>query len=66
MTVPWGTHFCQFYQSVQDLLEVLVGYFKQGLEDNEFWMRVTSEPLGVEAARSRRCDCQTARDHFDG
>jgi PAS domain S-box-containing protein len=50
--VPWGTHLCQFYQSAQDLLEVLVGYFKQGLEDNEFCAWITCEPLGVEAARS--------------
>ena len=26
--LPWGTHFCQFYQTGQDLLEVLVGYFR--------------------------------------
>ena len=49
--VPWGTHFCQFYQTPQDLLDVLVGYFRQGLEDHEFCMWVTSEPLGVEEAR---------------
>ena len=50
--VPWGTHFCQFYQTPQDLLDVLVGYFRQGLEDNEFCMWITSEPLGVEEARA--------------
>ena len=48
--VPWGTHFCQFFQTPQDLLDVLVGYFRQGLEDNEFCMWVTSEPLGVKEA----------------
>jgi len=46
--VPWGTHFCQFYQSKEDLIEILVPYFKQGLENNEFCMWVTSEPLGAE------------------
>lgn len=50
--IPWGTHFCQFYQTKQDLCEVLVGYFRQGLEDNEFCMWVTSEPLGTEEARA--------------
>ena len=50
--VPWGTHFCQFYQSRQDLIEILVPYFKQGLEDNEFCMWITSEPLGVEDAKA--------------
>jgi hypothetical protein len=43
--VPWGTHFCQFYQDKQDLIDILVPYFKAGLENNEFCMWVTSEPL---------------------
>jgi PAS domain S-box-containing protein len=49
--VPWGTHFCQFYQNKKDLLDILVPYFKAGLENNEFCMWVCSEPLGVEDAR---------------
>ena len=49
--VPWGTHFCQFYQTGQDLLDILVPYFTAGLKSNEFCMWVTSEPLGAEAAR---------------
>ncbi len=48
--VPWGTHFCQFYRTAQDLLDVLVPYFVTGLRNNEFCMWVTSEPLGREAA----------------
>jgi PAS domain S-box-containing protein len=43
--VPWGTHFCQFYQTKKDLIDILIPYFKAGLEDNEFCMWVTSEPL---------------------
>ena len=42
---PWGTHFCQFYQTKEDLIEILVPYFKAGLENNEFCIWVTSEPL---------------------
>lgn len=49
--VPWGTHFCQFYQDKQDLVDLLVPYFKAGLEKNEFCMWITSEPLGVEEAK---------------
>lgn len=49
--VPWGTHFCQFYQTKEDLIDILVPYFKAGLESNEFCMWVTSEPLGVEEAK---------------
>jgi len=49
--VPWGTHFCQFYQTKEDLMDILVPYFKAGLENNEFCMWVTSQPLGVEEAK---------------
>ena len=48
--IPWGTHFCQFYDTSQDLIETLVPYFREGLAANEFCMWVTSEPLGVEQA----------------
>ena len=48
---PWGTHFCQFYDSKEDLTEILVPYFKTGLENNEFCMWVTSQPLEVEEAK---------------
>jgi PAS domain S-box-containing protein len=50
--VPWGTHFCQFYQAKQDLLDILVPYFEAGLENNEFCMWVTAEPLNEEEARA--------------
>jgi hypothetical protein len=43
--VPWSSHFCQFYQTRQDLLDILVPYFKAGLENNEFCVWVTSAPL---------------------
>lgn len=48
--VPWGTHLCQFYQTKEDLINILVPYFKTGLENNEFCMWVTSEPLSVKEA----------------
>ena len=49
--VPWGTHFCQFYKTKQDLIDILVPYFKAGLENNEFCMWVTAEPLMVAEAK---------------
>jgi len=49
--VPWGTHFCQFYQTKEDLIDILVPYFEAGLEDNEFCMWITSEPLNSEDAK---------------
>ena len=49
--VPWGTHLCQFYQTKEDLIDILVPYFKTGLENNEFCMWVTAEPLNEEDAK---------------
>lgn len=43
--IPWGTHFCQFYQTQADLIDILVSYFRAGLENNEFCMWVTAHPL---------------------
>jgi hypothetical protein len=48
--VPWGTHFCQFYQTKENLIDILVPYFKAGLENNEFCTWVTSQPLTVKEA----------------
>lgn len=50
--VPWGTHFCQFYATADDLLETLAPYFAAGLEANELCLWVTSEPLSVAAAKA--------------
>ena len=33
---PWGSHFCLFFDTKSDLLEILVPYFKTGLAHNEF------------------------------
>ena len=35
LDMPWGSHVCQFYNAKEDLVEMLVPYFKQGLERNE-------------------------------
>jgi PAS domain S-box-containing protein len=43
--VSWGTHICLFYQTKSDLLEILVPYFKVGLENNEFCIWIVSPPL---------------------
>lgn len=50
--VPWGTHFCTFYETTQDLLDILVPFFKTGLENNEFclWIISNSELLTVSEA----------------
>jgi hypothetical protein len=33
--VPWGTHFCIFYETKKDLLDILVPYFRAGVKSNE-------------------------------
>jgi len=43
--MPWGTHFCHFYETREDLLETLLPFFKAGLETDEFCAWVVSEPL---------------------
>ncbi len=50
--VPWGTHFCQFYDHYLELVEVLVPYFKAGLDNRELCMWITSAPLQVEEAKA--------------
>lgn len=42
--VPWGTHFCVFYETQKDLIDMLVPYFKAGLENNEFNLWIISDP----------------------
>lgn len=49
--VPRDTHFCQFYQTKEDLIDSLVPYFKAGPENNEFCMPVTSEALSLKEAK---------------
>jgi PAS domain S-box-containing protein len=49
--IPWGTHFCQFHQINKELMNVVIPYFKAGLENNEFCIWITSESLSVEEAK---------------
>jgi len=49
--IPWGTHFCLFYETRADLLETLVSCCKAGLENQEFCLWVVAEPLTGEDAR---------------
>ena len=47
VSVPWGTHCCNFYKTKPDLLDILVPYFKKGLLNNEFCLWITAKPLEV-------------------
>src|SRR3981189_358195 len=48
--MPWGTHFCLFYETTADLLETLVSYCKAGLESQEFCLWVVAAPVTKEDA----------------
>ncbi len=48
--LPWGSHFCQFYRTKKDLTDVLVPYFRAGLENNELCIWVTSDFVNDEDA----------------
>ena len=49
--VPWGTHFCQFYQTKEDLMDILAPYFEAGLINNEICIWITSQPSEAEEAK---------------
>jgi len=51
--LPWGSHFCHFYETRQDLLDTLVPYFKAGLESREYclWVVSTADLLTVAEAK---------------
>src|SRR3989441_1410011 len=48
--MPWGTHFCLFYETKADVLDTLVSYCNAGLESEEFYLWVVSEPVTVDEA----------------
>jgi PAS domain S-box-containing protein len=60
--LPWGSRFCQFYQTTGDLLEILIPYFEAGLENNEFCLWVTAEMPDDEAWKG---DLDNALSHFE-
>jgi hypothetical protein len=33
----WGTHFSQFYQTKEELVEVLIPWFEAKLKNNEYF-----------------------------
>ncbi|HEY9231998.1 MAG TPA: MEDS domain-containing protein, partial [Blastocatellia bacterium] len=62
--MPWGTHFCCFYETKQDLLDILIPYFKAGLENGEFCMWVVSEPLTEEEVSNAMCEAMPEFDRY--
>src|SRR6266481_4589523 len=59
---PWGTHFCHFYETKQDLLDTLVPYFKAGLESKEFCLWVVSAPELITMEEAKTALAQAVPD----
>src|SRR5256885_1547952 len=60
--MPWGTHLCHFYEAKGERFDILVPYFKGGLENKEFCLWVISDPLEEEEARN---ELRQAAPDFD-
>jgi len=43
--MPWGTHFCYFFETKQDLLDASLPFFQAGLEHHEFCLWIVCAPL---------------------
>jgi DNA-binding CsgD family transcriptional regulator len=69
--VPWGTHICLFYETLQDLSDTAALYFNTGLENNEFCLWVVHESIPIDEARNRirdslpNLDRQLAAGHIE-
>jgi DNA-binding CsgD family transcriptional regulator len=52
--VPWGSHFCIFYETKRDLLDIVVPFFKAGVRANEFclWIVASSELVTINEAKA--------------
>jgi PAS domain S-box-containing protein len=62
--IPWGSHLCQFYETKEDLIDLLVPYFKAGLENNEFCLWITCRPLAREEALQALRQALPDLDHY--
>jgi len=43
--IPWGSHFCQFFETVQDHFDAVVPFLGAGREQQERCVWLTSEPI---------------------
>ena len=61
----WGDHICAFFYSKTELLRLTVPYIKAGLEDGEFCMWITGEPINeVEAFQALEQVLPNAADYL--
>ena len=48
-SLHWGTHFCHFYETPRDLLDILVPFYRAGIENAELCIRTVFDPLTEES-----------------
>jgi two-component system, sensor histidine kinase PdtaS len=48
--IPYGLHFCSFYSGKRDLVDLLVPFFKAGLENRERCLWITAPPFPASEA----------------
>ncbi len=52
--IRWGAHLCQLYESGQDVIDVLVPFFRRGLEENALCLWLAPMPLRQEVMEALR------------
>jgi len=50
--IHWGSRLCMFYRGEDELMDIILPYFKAGLKNNEFCLWITSSPILKEAAEN--------------
>jgi PAS domain S-box-containing protein/putative nucleotidyltransferase with HDIG domain len=52
--VRWGTHLCYLSESNDELIDLMVAYFRKGLERNALCLWLSSESLGHQVMKALR------------
>lgn len=55
-SLPWGSHITHFFKTGEDLRDMLVPYFKAGLDNNERCLWVTGSEFDAQQARAAMQD----------
>lgn len=53
--VPWGTHICHFFDSQEDLIEIIAGFCAAGVEQHERCVWLIDDRMGRDAAVAAVC-----------
>lgn len=61
--LPWSSHICLFYETAQDLIDILARYFTVALKDGEACIWAASPPVGRRRAIR---ELRRALPDFDG